>query len=59
VSESNGDQVWLTVGPDYGDGELISRLRLPNDALRSAILIDGTDLPGAEACMYEVWTIER
>ncbi|QIS40562.1 hypothetical protein GW571_14795 (plasmid) [Clavibacter capsici] len=59
MSESDGDLVWLSVGPAYEDGELISRMRLPNDALRSALEIDGAYLEGAEARMYEVWTVER
>ncbi|WP_316288720.1 hypothetical protein ABRP09_00430 (plasmid) [Clavibacter michiganensis] len=59
MSESDGDQVWLSVGPDYDAGELISRMRLPDDAFRCGLEIDGTDLEGAEARMYEVWAIER
>lgn len=59
MNESDEDQVWLTIGPEYDDGELISRMRLPNDALRAALEIDGTDLDGGQSRMYEVWTIER
>ena len=58
MNETDDDKVWLTIGPEY-DGEFISRMRLPDDALRAAIEIDGTKLGGAENRMYEVWTIER
>jgi hypothetical protein len=59
VNESDGDAVWLTVGPEYDEGEFISRMRLPDDAIRSALEADGSKLDGGEARMYEVWTIER
>ena len=59
MSEPNEDMVWLTVGPEYDDGELISRMRLPDDAIRAALEIDGSHLEGGEDRMYEVWTIER
>ena len=59
MSESSEDVVWLTVGPEYDDGELISRMTLPNDAIRAAIEIDGSHLEDGETRMYEVWTIER
>ena len=51
--------MWLTVGPEYDDGELISRMRLPDDAIRAALETDGSHLEGGEDRMYEVWTIER
>ena len=59
MSEPNEDMVWLTVGPEYDDGELISRMKLPDDAIRAALEIDGSHLEGGEDRMYEVWTIER
>jgi len=52
------DLVYISVGPDYDDGELIPRANLPSDALRSAVDIDGTNLEGGQARMYEVYTIE-
>jgi hypothetical protein len=59
MNGSDGDRVWLTVGPEYNNGELISRMRLPDDAIRAALEIDGSRLEGGEDRMYEVWTIER
>jgi len=59
MNELNQDVVWITVGPDYDDGELISRTKLPSDALRSALTIDGSHLEGGDNRMYEVWTVER
>jgi hypothetical protein len=59
MSQSSEDVVWLTVGPEYDDGEFISRMRMPDDAIRAALEIDGSHVEGGEARMYEVWTIER
>lgn len=59
MSEPNEDLVWLTVGPEYDGGELISRTRLPNDAVRASLDVDGSGLVAAENRMYEVWTVER
>jgi len=59
MSRSDDDMVWLTVGPEYDNGDLISRMKLPDDALRSAVEIDGKHLEGGEDRMYEVWTIEQ
>lgn len=59
MSDSTEDIVWLTVGPEYDSGEFISRMRLPSDALRSALEIDGSKVEGGEDRMYEVFTIER
>jgi hypothetical protein len=58
------DKVWLAVGPDY-DGEIISRMRLPDDAIRAVITIDGEVLAnkfgieGVEDRPYEVFIVER
>lgn len=65
IDDMGEDRVWLVVGPDYDDGELISRMRLPDDALRAALTVDGAVLAkefGIEGAMdrqYEVFTVER
>lgn len=59
MSESGEDVVWLSIGPEYENGELISRMRLPDDAIRAALEINGAHLEGGENQRYEVWTIER
>lgn len=65
LDDMGEDKVWLVVGPDYDDGEIISRMRLPGDAIRAALTLDGGVLAnefgieGAEDRPYEVFTVER
>jgi len=59
VNESDGDKVWLTIGPRYDSGELSSRMKLPDDAIRAAFEVDGSHLESGEHRMYEVWSVER
>ena len=65
LDDMGNDKVWLVVGPDYDDGEIISRMRLPDDAIRAALTLDGGVLAnefgieGVEDLPYEVFTVER
>lgn len=56
------DQVFLSHGPEYDDGELIPRSELPDNALRAAGNIDGSRFDGVEGDgprWYEEWIIEQ
>jgi hypothetical protein len=59
------DKVWLVVGPGYDDGEIVSRMRLPDDAIRAALTVDGGvlanefNIEGVENRPHEVFTVER
>ena len=59
MSELDDEMVYLSIGPEYDDGEILPRAQLPTDALLSAVEIDGTNLEGGEPRMYTVYTIER
>jgi len=65
LDDMGQDKVWLVFGPDYNDGEIISRMRLPEDAIRTALTLDGAVLAkkfkieGAEDLPYEVFAVER
>lgn len=59
MDDLSEDKVWLVVGPDYDGGEVISRMKLPDDAIRSSLSLDGSKVEGAEDRMYEVWMVER
>jgi hypothetical protein len=65
LDDMGHDKVWLVFGPDYNDGEIISRMRLPEDATRTALTLDGGVLAkvfkieGVEERPYEVFTVER
>lgn len=60
VARWRGDEVvYLTVGPEYEDGELVRRADAPNDAFRAAIDMDGADVGGRPGVKYEVWAVER
>lgn len=60
MSEQSEELVWLTVGPEYDDGELVARGDAPNDAFKTALTIAGEDATGGRPGQtYEVWAIER
>lgn len=59
MSEQSEDMVWLTVGPEYDDGELIPRSQMPDDAFRAAFTVKGDDIEGVAGQTYEVWAVER
>jgi hypothetical protein len=58
MSELSQGAVRLTIGPEGNDGKLISRMKLPDDAIRAALEIDESHLEDGEARSYEVWTYE-
>lgn len=56
------DQVFLSHGPEYDDGELILRSQLPDYAFRAAGNIDGSQIDGLGGDgprWYEEWVIEQ
>lgn len=59
MSEQSEDMVYLTVGPEYDDGELIPRAQMPNDAFPAAGTVKGDDVEGVAGKTYEVWAVER
>lgn len=60
VATWRGDEaVYLTVGPEYNNGELVRRADLPDDAMRAALQLDSGDIEGAAPSMYDVHTVDR
>jgi hypothetical protein len=66
MDDLSEDKVWFVDDPAAWDsGEIISRMRLPDDAIRLSIefdgstLFDGKRVPGAEDRMYEVWAVDN
>ena len=60
VAKWRGDEkVYLTVGHEHDAGELVRRADLPNDAIQSALQVNGEDIAGAVLGKYEVHTVER
>lgn len=59
MSERDDELVYLTLESGEGGGEFMRRSALPNDALRAAWEIDGTDLDGGSPRMYTVYTVAR
>ncbi|WP_306231408.1 hypothetical protein [Agrococcus beijingensis] len=56
------DRVFLSLGPDYDDGELIARSELPDYASRAVGNIDGSmfdGLRGDGPRWYEEWVVEQ
>ena len=59
MSDPSEDKVWLTSGPEYDNGEIISRMRLPDNAIRTALELNGSMVEGGENRKYEVWAVEE
>lgn len=59
MNEQSEDMVYLTVGPEYDDGELIPRAQMPNDSFQTAFTVQGDDVDGVAGRTYEVWAVER
>ena len=57
MDDLSEDVVWLTYGAD--DGEFVSRMRLPENAFRVALQLDGSKVAGGEDRLYEVWVVEE
>lgn len=51
--------VYLSIGPDYDDGELILRKDLPSDALRGAGNVKIEDPATGELQWFEEWVVDR
>lgn len=58
MSEQSEEAVWLTVGPEYDNGELIPRTRVPDEAFQTALTVQGDAIGGVAGQAYEVWAIE-
>jgi len=60
VARWRGDElIYLTIGPEYDDGELLRRADAPNDAFRASFDMRGEDVGGTAGEQYEVWAVER
>ncbi|MDR6867525.1 hypothetical protein J2Y69_002129 [Microbacterium resistens] len=60
MTEQSEELVYLTAGPEYDDGELVTRAEAPNDAFRLSLEVKGEDIEGGEpGRIYECWGIER
>lgn len=66
MADLSEDKVWFVDDPGRWDsGEIISRMRLPENAVRLSIqfdgstLFDGSRVPGADDRMYEVFAVDN
>lgn len=60
MDDVSEDKVWFVDDPaKWGRGEIISRMRLPDNAIRLPQELNGSMVVGAEDRMYEVWTPEK
>ena len=55
MDDLSEDKVWFVANPDDERGEIISRMRLPDNAVRLSIEYDGSRNAEADDRMYEVW----
>lgn len=56
-TNTDEDRVWLMRASDINAGELISRVRLPENAERSRFVFDPTRLGAQDDRTYETWIL--
>lgn len=54
MDDLSEDKVWFVEDPKR-PGRIISRMVLPDNAVRLSISAEGATIPGGEDRLYEVW----